>query len=155
MRQIVLCEQASPTWGNSRPARSAFPHPPSDWRVRDSWLCNSQANFDLGVISESYPLDRAAVDRRAAAEQLPWSVTRVSIPRRLHNSRSADRRCSPCPRRPRPYFLREEFFSYVPVCDASITILVLVVLHHPLFPNAAYLVYQLHKATDRHSTLHI
>ena len=136
-----------------RIAPSSIPHLIGESEILSSAI--RRPTCDLGVISESYPLDRAAVDRRAAAEQLPWSVTRVSIPRRLHNSRSADRRCSPCPRRPRPYFLREEFFSYVPVCDASITILVLVVLHHPLFPNAAYLVYQLHKATDRHSTLHI
>ena len=95
-----------------RIAPSSIPHLIGESEILSSAI--RRPTCDLGVISESYPLDRAADNRRAAAEQLPWSVTRVSIARRLHNSKSADQRCSLCPRRPRPYFLREEFFSFIP-----------------------------------------
>ena len=86
-----------------RIAPSSIPHLIGESEILSSAI--RRPTCDLGVISESYPLDRAADNRRAAAEQLPWSVTRVSIARRLHNSKSADQRCSLCPRP-----VRKEFF---------------------------------------------
>ena len=50
-------------------------------------------------------MNQATTNWQAAAQQLPWSVTCVSIYLRLHNSKSADQRCSLCPRRPRPFLL--------------------------------------------------
>ena len=82
---------------------------------------------------------------QAAAKQLPWSVTHVSISRRLHNSKSADKRFSLCPRRPRPFFLWGRFFFllYPYPCSLSVmcsVLLVSVVPHHPLFPECSLLV---------------
>ena len=71
MRQSVLCEQADPTGGNSRSARSAALHLIGELVAQNS--------FDLGVISEPYSTNQATANWQAAAPQLPWSVTCVSI----------------------------------------------------------------------------
>jgi len=75
----VLCEQADPTGGNSRSARSAALHLISELTV--------QNNPDLGVFSESDSTNQATANWQEAAQQLPWSATCVSIYLRLHNSK--------------------------------------------------------------------